>query len=501
MAYIIAYDFGTGGIKASLYDETSQCLHSCFQKYDTRFPQPGFHEQRPEDWWQAFIDSTKQLLKESAIDRTKILAIGISGHSLGLVPLDDRGNSLMEWTPIWSDTRAGKEAKAFFEKYDENQWYLESGNGFPAAHYPLFKLKWLQAHCSDVFNKMTTFLGTKDYINFRLTGEVSTDYSYASGCGGYHLKNWAYHDNVIEAAGLPKTIFPKIVASTDVIGCLHEAAAKATGLPTSVKVVSGGVDNSCMALGAGNISDGNAYNSLGSSSWIAISSQAPLVDVNSKPFVFTHVVPGLFTSATAIFSAGTALDWFCKEVFKGAEYSDVTQSAQASTVGANSLLFNPSLSGGSSLDKSPDCRGAFIGLALSHTKDDMAQAVFEGITLSLKTAHQALSKLGCESARMRIVGGGSQNEYWMQMFADVFDCSINVTSVNQQCAALGAATLAAIGIGFWDDFSVVEKSHGDCTEFSPDERNANKYHQIHDEFKKISDDLCDISKRWKLITQ
>jgi xylulokinase len=501
MAYIIAYDFGTGGIKASLYDKDSSCVHSCFQAYETRFPQPGFHEQRPDDWWQAFINATKQLLHESSIDRTQVLSLGISGHSLGLVPLDAEGNSLLEWTPIWSDTRAGEEAKAFFEQYDEKQWYLDSGNGFPAAHYPLFKLKWLQAHSPDVFNKMVSFLGTKDYINFRLTGVIATDYSYASGCGGYHLDNWAYHDKVIDAAELPKAIFPKIVASTDIIGCLHKEAAEATGLPTTVKVVAGGVDNSCMALGAGNISDGNAYNSLGSSSWIAVSSKIPLVDLNSKPFVFTHVVPGLFTSATAIFSAGTALEWFRKEVFKGAEYSEITQSAQTSTVGANSLLFNPSLSGGSSLDRSPDCRGAFIGLALSHTKDDMAQAVFEGITLSLRTAYQALNELGCKSNHMRIVGGGSQNEYWMQMFADVFDCSISVTSVNQQCAALGAATLAAIGIGFWDDFSVVEKSHHDCVEFNPDERNANKYRQIHDEYKKISDDLCDISKRWKLITQ
>jgi xylulokinase len=301
---IISFDLGTGGNKASLYDSEGICLASTFVPYTTQYPLVGWHEQRPEDWWNAVVESTRKLLTASGVDKNDIVCLGISGHSLGAVPVDRDGSLLRDETPIWSDIRAQKEVDDFFAKVDPDEWYLTTGNGFPAACYTIFKVMWYRNHEPAMFNKVYKILGTKDYINYKLTGMFKTDYSYASGTGIYDLKGWKYESKFIEASGIPEHVWPDIVPSTYILGEVDPKIADVMGLGAHVKVVCGGVDNSCMALGAKNIKDGRVYTSLGSSAWIAVSSEQPVIDTKAKPFVFAHVIPNMFTSAVSIFSAG-----------------------------------------------------------------------------------------------------------------------------------------------------------------------------------------------------
>ena len=179
--------------------------------------------------------------------------------------------------------------------------------GFQPNYIPHFKILWYKDNEPGVFEKIDKVIGTKDYINYKLTGQTKTDYSYASGCGVYDLKGWGYSEELLQASGLDPDIFPEIVPSTEIIGELTAEASESLGLPRKVKVAAGGVDNSCMALGARNIESGRVYLSLGSSAWIAVSADEPVLDSRSRPFVFTHVMPGMFTSAVSIFSGGKFL--------------------------------------------------------------------------------------------------------------------------------------------------------------------------------------------------
>lgn len=245
--FVIAYDFGTGGTKASLYDAQGRGRADHFASYETRYPRAGWHEQRPEDWWASVVASTRALLDGSDIDRNDIVAIGISGHSLGVVPLDAQGRLLRQDVPIWSDSRPDTQPAEFFAKVPESQWYMTTGNGFPPPLYTVFKIMWLRDNEPELFARIDKVIGTKDYINFRMTGQIATDYSYASGSGVYDLVGWKYSDQLIAASGLAPTIFPRIAASTDVLAALTPQAAEELSLPQSVKVVAGGVDNSCKA--------------------------------------------------------------------------------------------------------------------------------------------------------------------------------------------------------------------------------------------------------------
>jgi xylulokinase len=365
---IIACDLGTGGNKASLFTEDGICLAKTFVPYKTYYPAAGFHEQRPSDWWEAVVKSTARLMHNAGNPKS-IECISFSGHSLGAVPIDKNGQLLREFTPIWSDTRAEKQAFDFFNRTGEPDWYMATGNGFPPPCYTVFKMMWYRDNEPDIFSRTYKILGTKDFINYRLTGTIQTDYSYASGSGVYDLRKWAYSSELVDASGLSADLLPDIVPSTKVVGTLTEEAARELGLSGDVKVVCGGVDNSCMALGARNIGEGRVYTSLGSSAWIAVSSKNPVLDSETRPFVFTHVIPEMFTSAVSVFSAGSSLNWVLENLFAGLQrearetgrdaYELFNELAEKAPAGAHNLIFNPSLAGGTSQDPDVHIRGAY----------------------------------------------------------------------------------------------------------------------------------------------
>ena len=505
---ILAYDFGTGGIKASLYDADGNCLTSGFDAYPTAYPRPGWHEQRPEDWWQATVGATRSLLQDAPADAAKrILAIGISGHSLGVVPIGKAGELLREATPIWSDSRPDTQPARFFRHISEADWYLMTGCGFPAPLYSIFKLMWFADHEPEMFQRIHKVIGTKDYINYRLTGMLATDNSYASGSGVYDLRQRRYSDRLIAASGLPAGILPEIVPSSTVLGTLTGEAAKALGLPRTVKVVAGGVDNSCMALGAGAFKDGRCYNSLGSSSWIAVSSAEPLLNLKSKPYVFDHVVPGQYASALAIFSAGTSLSWvrdqLCKDLVERAAkegvsvYQLMDAEAATSPAGARHLLFNPTLAGGSSLDPSPAIRGAFMNLDLGHTRADILRSTLEGISFGLRVVLDELRSLHPVAPPMTLVGGGATSPFWRQIYADIYNLDVVRTRIGQQAAALGAAATAAVGTGFWPDFTIIDRISTVTDRLAPNPEANAVYERMLPAYRQAILHLADVSVKLK----
>lgn len=502
---ILACDLGTGGNKASLYSADGNCLSEIFVPYPTYYPRPGWHEQRPVDWWDATVQSVRRLIESSGADPKAIACLGISGHSLGVVPLDKAGNLLRENTPIWSDSRAAAQAAAFFERFPQEDWYMLTGNGFPPALYTVFKIMGYVQQEPEMFGQVARIIGTKDYINYRLTGVIATDYSYASGSGVYDLNGWGYSDGLIAASQLSRSIFPEILPSTEIIGHLTSQAAAELGLPGSVKVVAGGVDNSCMALGARCFKEGRVYTALGSSSWISISSGQPLLNPHSHPYVFAHVLPAQYISSVSVFSAGTSFRWvrdqLCPDLAAEARaeqadpYDWMARLAAQAEPGCRGLLFNPSLGGGSSHDPGPQLRGAYIGLDLSHTRAELIRAAMEGVALELRTALDELRRMTTVSAEMLMVGGGSRNPLWRRIYADALNLTVIKSNIDQQAAALGAAALAAVGVGLWPDFEIIDRIHHIEDVTAPDPRANSVYESLLPVFVLAARRLAEIGDR------
>lgn len=498
-AGLIAYDLGTGGIKTSLFDENGTTYAHTFQAYQTRYEGSEIHEQRPQDWWDGIVSTTKELLKKTGISPMSITGLAISGHSLGAVPVGKDGKLLREYTPIWSDKRAKKQASQFFEKTSHEEWYLQTGNGFPAECYTIFKIMWYRENEPEMYKKIYKILGSKDYCNFRMTGRACTDYSYASGVGAYILKEHRYDDRYLEIAGIDKDILPEIIPSHGIVGTLLPEAAAELGLSEKVRVVCGGVDNSCMALGAKGICASRSYLSLGSSAWIAVVDDKPVLDIRYRPFVFEHCIEGLYTSATSIFSAGNSFRWvrdsICSNLVEQERndrisdaYDEMNKMVDRSPIGANDLIFNPSLSGGAMIEESPDICGGYIGLKLGHTQDDLVRASMEGITYNLYYAMNILWKYCPDIQEMLIVGGGSKSPIWRQMFADVFGINFIKTVIDQDAASLGAAALAAYGLGYWKSYARIDELHKTESIAVPDKEKHKLYeyyYTLHRDFFNI----------------
>ncbi len=487
---IIAYDLGTGGVKASLYDEGLRTLAKSFIEYKTFYPAADMHEQRLADWWRGIAESTRALLSKSNTPAEEIACVSLSGASLVAVPMNKENKPLLSEVPIWSDTRAKQESEEFFSRVDRDKWYLTTGNGFPAPCYSIFKLMWLKKHRPEIFAQTQYVLGSKDYINFLLTGVIATDYSYASGTGAYDLEKREMRADFLEAAGLPTNIFLNPVSSHTLIGTVSEDAAAEIGLAVGTKVVCGGVDNACMALGAVGAEDGKVYVSLGSSSWIPVNSRKPVLDTQKKPYVFAHIEDGMFTSAFSIFSGGSSLRWARDVLFADNSdeniYKVMDDMASKVPAGSGGIFFNPSLAGGTSQDKSIHIKGAYVGLHLGTTREDMVRATMEGICFNLRQSLIHLREKVNIADGILFCGGGSKSDFWLQLFADIFNMQIEKSSIDQDAASLGAAAIAARGVGLWKDYTPLKELQTVEKKYLPDASSAEEYNKLFSVFTHIN---------------
>ncbi len=498
MEYLLAYDLGTGGLKTSLFDKTGQSKGYVFTDYQTYYSAKEYREQKPEDWWNAAVQSTKKLINDTGVSNTEIKALAVSGHSLGVVPIGYDGTLLRSLVPIWNDARATAQAHAFFETIDEKRWYQETGNGFPAHLYSIFKIMWMRDHEPDRYERCQSFIGTKDYLNYKMTGVLCTDHSYASGSGVYSLKEHGYIAAYIKASGIDPDKLPPIVDGTTVIGTLLPEAAQALGLSVDAKVCAGGVDNACMALGAACIENGDVYTSLGTSAWIAVASDEPVIDQEKRPYVFAHCIPGKYVSATAIFSAGNSLKWAKDQFFydlaqgEANPYEEIDRMAKSSESGADGLFFVPSLAGGSLLDASVHLKGTLLGLDLRHTRADIARAVLEGVCFHLKLALDVLMQYVPIRDEMLMVGGGAKSAVWRTLFADIYEKTIITTNIGQDTGSLGAAVIAAVGAGLWDSFEHVKTLHVVQGRETPARAQVPYYQKRLLLYRTVTQTLCDL---------
>jgi sugar (pentulose or hexulose) kinase len=503
--YILAHDMGTGGSKAVVYDTEGNLLAKSFHPYPTAYPQQGWAEQSPLDWWRAIVDGTQKVVSEAKINKSQIACISFSGHGMGIVPVDKKGNLLRNSTMVWFDARSVPQTKEVFKKIENEQWYRITGAGVGPELYSGFKLMWLKENEPDLFNKTYMFLGTKDYIVLRLTGKFLTDYSDASGSGLFDLEAWDYSSELIKASSLPREKLPSPYPSIHIAGELLPEPAKEINLPSGIPVVLGGEDVPSTAVGAGNVVEGRVYTYIGSSAWISVAGNKPFLGDPVRTYIFCHVIPKMYTSQVAIYSAGSSYQWvrnnICQpEISAGKTlgldpYNLMEIEANSSPVGAQKVLFLPSFAGGGTLHLNPNLRGAFLGLSLGHSKIDLIRCAMEGISFDMRLILDEFKSMGVKVSEMRIVGGGGKSKLWRQILADVYNTKIILTNIGQEAAALGAAVVGGVAVGLWKDFTVVDKITRVVSVSEPNPKNVQKYEDILPIFKFASEQMGKVCDR------
>ncbi|MEM6526694.1 MAG: FGGY family carbohydrate kinase, partial [Chloroflexota bacterium] len=263
--YVIAHDLGTTGNKATLYDREGRLVGSAFYGYGTEYAHTGWAEQNPEDWWTAVCHSTRELLQQTHVSKDDIACITFSGQMMGAVPLDKNARPLRN-AIIWADQRSLEQEAWIGERVSFEDMYQISGHRLSAS-YSLAKILWIRDNQPGIYDATYKFVHAKDAMVARMTGNFVTDPSDASSMNLYDISTGKWSGKLLDAVDLPESKLPEIRQSVDVVGEVLATIADEVGVAAGTPVVIGGGDGACAAAGAGVISEGSAYNYVGSSSW------------------------------------------------------------------------------------------------------------------------------------------------------------------------------------------------------------------------------------------
>ncbi|HIW73048.1 MAG TPA: xylulokinase [Firmicutes bacterium] len=456
MACLMGIDIGTSGTKTVLFDEAGAVIASHTAEYPLYQPQNGYAEQDPADWWNAAAEGIRAVLAESGVPAPAVAGIGLSGQMHGLVMLDAAGEVLRR-SIIWCDQRTAAECAEITEKLGRDRLLAITANpaltGFTAS-----KILWVRNHEPAIYEKCRHILLPKDYIRYRLTGELATEVSDASGMQLLDIPNRRWSDEVLDRLEIDRSLLGTVYESPEVTGRVTRRAAELTGLAEGTVVVGGAGDNAAAAVGTGVVRDGRAFTTIGTSGVVYAHTDRMAIDPKGRVHTFCCAVPGAWHVMGVTQGAGLSLKWF-RDNFCGAEkeaaaqmgvdpYVLMDKEAETVPAGANRLLYLPYLMGERTPHLDPDARGVFFGLSAIHTKKDMLRAVMEGVAYSLNDCLSVFREMGVAIRDMMACGGGGSSSLWRQMLADLYACEVK-TLASREGPALGAALLAGVGAGVY----------------------------------------------------
>jgi xylulokinase len=502
--FILAHDLGTSGNKVTLFSLDGKLGASCLYEYPTQYPKQNWVEQNPDDFWKAVCLSTRQLLEETRLSGSDVAAVCFSGQMMGCL-LVDAGGAPLRPMIIWADTRAGMQEAEMEQKLGMDYVYRTTGHRISAS-YSAAKLLWVRDNENEVYRQAYKMLHAKDYIIYKLTAKFVTDYSDASGTNLFDLVKKRWDKNILDTLGISPDLLPEAHPSTDNAGGITAEAARETGLLEGTPVIIGGGDGSCACVGAGVVSEGSAYNVLGSSSWISLASAAPVYDPELRTFTWVHLAPGLYTPCGTMQAAGYSYNWY-KNTLCGGEiaqavgkgdnpYRLIDKGASGAAPGAGGLLYLPYLLGERSPRWNHEARGAFVGLSITTSKGDISRAVLEGVGFNLKIILQILeqaAKGGIDKVIM--IGGGAKGAVWLQILADLWQKPLVVPAYTEEATSLGAAVCGGVGIGAFKDFLVIHQFNGPVKTITPQEELAPVYEKLFEIFNHTYDSLLGVYHR------
>lgn len=492
---LIAHDLGTSGDKATLFSVNGKLIKSVTCTYETNFFNGNWAEQNPEDWWKAVCKANHLLLEN--VDKTLVAAVAFSGQMMGCVLVDQNGDVLRK-AIIWADQRSEKQAEFLKSKIEEQRFYRITGHKISPS-YSLEKLMWVREHEPEIFEKTYKLLQPKDYIIYKMTGSFVTDYSDASGTNCFDINSFQWSEEILKYAGIPASMMPEACNSTDVAGVIPEYLSEECGLAVGTKIVIGGGDGVCAAVGAGAVRENIAYNYLGSSAWIAYASRQPVYDEQMRTYNWVHLVPGYYTPNGTMQAAGNSYE-FIKNMLYGKQTKDVyrkmDKAIKKSRLGANGLLYLPYILGERSPRWNADARGAFVGLKMEHTQGDMLRAGLEGIIMNLCIILD-IFKLHGDIQSINVIGGMANGKYVPALLADIYGIPVNCLKALNEATSMGAAVTAGVGCGIFSDFDAVHKFiEIDYTQ-PCDLENHRKYQEVKEAFDECYSALLPVYKKIK----
>jgi xylulokinase len=491
MGVYLGIDLGTSGTKALLCREDGTVLSTATVEHPSSFPQPGWAEQNPQDWWHSTVGSVAAALHKSGVRGGEIRGIGLSGQMHGSVFLD-KNHQVLRPALLWNDQRTGEECREIEAKAGGRAELIRMVSNPAFTGFTAPKILWVRKHEPQLYEQIRHILLPKDYLRLRLTGELATEVSDASGTLLLNVAERRWHDGLLSLLGIDRQLLPRCGESADVTGVVTQQAAEQLGLATGIPVVGGAGDQAAGAVGNGIVRPGILSATIGTSGVIFAHAERPETHPGGRVHTMCHAVRGAWHQMGVVLSAGGSLQWFrnhlCGDLMEKAKglgvdpYELIFQEVHKAPVGAEGLLFLPYLTGERHPHNDPQARGGWLGLTVRHTRAHLARAVVEGITFALRDCLEVMRGLGIEARQIRLSGGGARGRFWRQLQADIYGQT--VAQINaQEGPAFGVAILAMVGCGVYRSVPEACDATIQVTEeLQPDPKVSGAYQPVYAEY-------------------
>lgn len=474
----IGVDLGTSAVKLLLMDENGKICKIVSREYPLYFPHPGWSEQNPEDWFAQSMEGIRELTADC--DKSQVQGISFGGQMHGLVALDDQ-DQVIRPAILWNDGRTGKQTDYLNQVIGKDKLSEYTAN-IAFAGFTAPKILWMKENEPENFARICKIMLPKDFLAYKLSGSFCTEYSDASGMLLLDVEHKCWSEEMLEICGITEEQLPKLYESWEVVGTLKKEIAEDLGLPESVKVIAGAGDNAAAAVGTATVGDGGCNISLGTSGTLFISSKKFGVDENNALHSFAHA-DGNYHLMGCMLSAASCNKWWMDEILKTKAYQE--EQAGITKLGENRVLYLPYLMGERSPHNDPDARAAFIGMSMDTTREDMTQAVLEGVAFGLRDSLEVARSIGVSPERTKICGGGAKSPLWRKIIANVMNMKVDIIE-SEEGPGYGAAILAAVGCGV---FSSVEEAAKKLVKVvateEPDPELTAKYEERYQNFRKL----------------
>ena len=474
----IGVDLGTSAVKLLLMDEKGKIHNIVSKEYPLSFPHPGWSEQNPQDWKEQSLAGIKELIADA--DKRQIAGISFGGQMHGLVVLDEN-DEVIRPAILWNDGRTTKETDYLNEVIGKDKLSKYTAN-IAFAGFTAPKILWLKEQEPENFAKINKIMLPKDYLAYVLSGVHCTDYSDASGMLLLDVEHKCWSKEMLEICNVKEEQLPTLYESYEVVGNVKPEIAEELGIPTSVKVIAGAGDNAAAAVGTGTVGEGRCNISLGTSGTIFISSKKFGVDEHNALHSFDHA-DGYYHLMGCMLSAASCNKWWMDEILKTKEYAK--EQEQIRKLGENNVFYLPYLMGERSPHNDPKARATFIGMTMDTTREDMTQAVLEGVAFGLRDSLEVARSLGIQIERTKICGGGAKSPLWKKIVANVMNLKVDVIE-SEEGPGYGGAILAAVGC---KEFASVEEATEKLVKIvdtvEPDAELVAKYEERYQKFRQI----------------
>ena len=476
----VGIDLGTSAVKLLLMDGAGKIQKIVSKEYPLYFPHPGWSEQNPEDWYEKSIEGLKELLSEC--DKSQVAGISFGGQMHGLVILD-KDDQVIRPAILWNDGRTGEETDYLNQVIGKDKLSAYTAN-IAFAGFTAPKILWVKKHEPENFARIEKLMLPKDYLAYRLSGTFCTDVSDASGMLLFDVEHKRWSKEMMEICGVKESQLAEIFESYETVGTLKPELAAELGLSENVKIAAGAGDNAAAAVGTGTVGDGACNISLGTSGTIFISSEKFGVDEHNALHSFAHA-DGHYHLMGCMLSAASCNKWWMDEILRTKDYSGEQKDIDVKELGKNHVFFLPYLMGERSPHNDPNVRGTFIGMSMDTTREELTQAVLEGVVFGLRDSFEVAKSLGIQIDRTKICGGGAKSPLWRQMVADILNIRVDIPE-SEEGPAMGGAMLAAVACG---EYASVEEAAAKIVKVvdtvEPIPENAQRYEERYQQFRKI----------------